>query len=351
MRTSAPRSEPQHLEHLPEELEHPPHEVEEALGLSKRGRIMRIASAVVSLIFLAAAGWWISKQKVPTLPKGTHAYTWIGVALGLYALATFCRGERWHRLLRHTSIHPRRRDSWAITCVGYAGNNILPARAGEALRTFLVAGRVDASKREVLGTIIAERVLDAAVLAIAFAFGAYGTLVSGSPIALLGIVIVGIAAVALFPSRFHPKPSHPRLKWIVDSIGRLLAPTRNLISREGFLLFGMTFVIWALEATTYYLVAHAVGLGISLDGAVFIMVVANFVSLIPAGPGYVGTFDAAVLFAAKELGRSHGVAVSYLLLLRFVLFIPITITGLLLLVGRYGGIAGYRAARLQASQA
>ena len=81
------------------------------------------------------------------------------------------------------------------------------------------------------------------------------------------------------------------------------------------------------------------------------MVVANFVSLIPAGPGYVGTFDAAVLFAAKSLGRSHWVAVSYLLLLRFVLFIPITVTGLLLLVGRYGGLAGYRAARLQAAEA
>ena len=350
MRTSAPRTE-SGREHLPEEFEHPPHEVEAALTPSRRGRIMRIGSTLVSVIFLAAAAWWISKQKMPTIPSGTHAYTSIAGALGLYALATLCRGERWHRLLRHTSIHPKRLDSYCITTVGYAGNNILPARAGEALRTFLVAGRVDASKREVLGTIIAERVLDAAVLAIAFAFGAYGTLVSGSPIALLGIVVVGIAVVALFPSRFHPKPTHPRLKWIIESIGRLLAPTRNLMSREGFLLFGLTFFIWAIEATTYFLVAHAVGLGISLDGAVFIMVVANFVSLIPAGPGYVGTFDAAVLFAARKLGRSHSAAISFLLLLRFVLFIPITITGLLLLVGRYGGLAGYRAARLSAAEA
>lgn len=311
---------------------------------------MRIASTGISLLFLGAAVWWISKQKVPSIPKGTHAYLSLGAALVLYALATLCRGERWHRLLRHTSIHPKRLDSCLITIVGYAGNNILPARAGEALRTFLIAGKVDASKREVLGTIIAERVLDAAVLAIAFAFGAYGALVSGSPIALLGIVVVGIAAVALFPSRLHPQPNHPRLRWLVESIGRLLGPTRALMSREGFLLFGLTFVIWTIESSVYYLVAHAVGLGVSFGGAVFIMVVANFVSLIPAGPGYVGTFDAAVLFAAKSLGRGHGVAISFLLLLRFVLFIPITVTGLLLLVGRYGGRAGYRAARLQAAE-
>jgi glycosyltransferase 2 family protein len=345
---SAPSPE---LDQLPEELEHPPHEVEAAVAPSRRSRLMRIASIGVSVVFLAAAAWWASKQKMPTLPSGTHAYTSLAGALLLYAVATLCRGERWHRLLEHTSIHPKRIDSYAITAVGYAGNNVLPARAGEALRTFLIAGRVYASKREVLGTIIAERVLDAAVLAIAFAFGAYGTLVSGSPMALLGIIVVGIAAVTLFPSRFQPSPTHPRLKWLVDSIARLLGPTRSLVSRQGLLLFGLTFFIWSIEATVYFLIAHAVGLGISVDGAVFIMVVANFVALIPAGPGYVGTFDAAVLFAAKSLGRSRSVAVSYLLLLRFVLFIPITITGLLLLVGRYGGLAGYRAARLQAAKA
>jgi uncharacterized membrane protein YbhN (UPF0104 family) len=313
--------------------------------------VLRIVSTVVSLIFLGAAVWWASKQKLPRLPHSTQAYLELGSSLLLYACATLCRGERWHRLLGHTSIHPRRVDSYAITTVGYAGNNVLPARAGEALRTFLVAGRVRASKREVLGTIIAERVLDAGVLAVAFAFGAYGTLVSGNPLALLAIVAIGIGVVLFFPSHWHPRPNHPRLKWVVETVGRLMGPTRKLATREGFLLFGLTFVIWTIEASTYYLIAQAVGLGVSLDGAVFIMVVANFVSLIPAGPGYVGTFDAAVLFAAKSLGQSRSVALPFLLLLRFVLFIPITVTGLLLLVGRYGGLAGYRAARLQATEA
>src|SRR3954469_4110059 len=71
LRTSdRPRTEVE-LEHLPEEFEHPPHAVEVELGLSKRGRLMRIASGVISLIFVAAAAWWISKQQIPTLPKNT----------------------------------------------------------------------------------------------------------------------------------------------------------------------------------------------------------------------------------------------------------------------------------------
>jgi uncharacterized membrane protein YbhN (UPF0104 family) len=350
LQTSAPRTEPK-LEHLPEEFEHPPHAVEVELGLSKRGRLMRFVSAGISLVFVAAAVWWMSKQKVPTLPDNTHAYASIAGALLLYALATLMRGERWHRLLRHTAIHPKRIDSYCITVVGYAGNNILPARAGEAMRSFLVAGKTEASKREVLGTIVAERVLDAVVLGIAFAFSAYGALISGSPVVLLGIIVAGVALFAFLSKRVRLDPEHPRLKWVVDSAARLLAPTRNLLSIDGFMLLLTTAAIWAVEASTYWLVGHAVGLGISYGDAIFIMVLANFVSLIPAGPGYVGTFDAAVLFAAKKLGTSHGVAVSFLLLLRFVLFIPITVTGLLLLVGRYGGFASYRAARLQAAKA
>src|SRR3954454_9836194 len=147
LQTSAPRAE---REHLPEEFEHPPREVEAAVAPSRRGRMMRLASLAISVIFLAAAVWWISKQKMPTIPSGTHAYLSIAAALLLYAVATLCRGERWHRLLQHTHIHPKRIDSYCVTTVGYAGNNILPARAGEALRVFLISGRTEASKREAL---------------------------------------------------------------------------------------------------------------------------------------------------------------------------------------------------------
>src|SRR5258705_9116494 len=106
---SAPTPE---LERLPEELEYPPQEVEAAVAPSRRSQIMRMASIGVLVVFLAAAAWWASKQKMPTLASGTHAYASLAGALLLYAAATLCRGERWHRLLGHASIHPRRVDSY-----------------------------------------------------------------------------------------------------------------------------------------------------------------------------------------------------------------------------------------------
>ena len=50
-----------------------------------------------------------------------------------------------------------------------------------------------------------------------------------------------------------------------------------------------------------------------------------------------GTFDAAVIFGVRAIGASRSAALTYLLLLRFVLFVPITIVGLIALVTRYGG--------------
>ena len=56
------------------------------------------------------------------------------------------------------------------------GNNVLPARAGEALKVVLLSGRCDASKRTVLGSVVAERMLDLLALAVIFVVVVYGAL-------------------------------------------------------------------------------------------------------------------------------------------------------------------------------
>jgi glycosyltransferase 2 family protein len=70
----------------------------------------------------------------------------------------------------------------------------------------------------------------------------------------------------------------------------------------------------------------------------------NFVAALPAAPGSIGTFDAAVAFGARRLGASGSEAVSYMILLRFVLYVPITIVGFVLLVIRFGGWSRLRSA-------
>src|ERR1700741_688714 len=136
-------------------------------------RRFALIQALVSLVALAAVVWGATKQEAPELPSGAEAIGWLVASLLIYAVATLVRGERWHRILVITGVHAQRRDCYGPPGVGYMGNNVLPARAGEVLRVVLLAPRCDASKRVVAGSIVGERLLDVIVLVVIFVITVY----------------------------------------------------------------------------------------------------------------------------------------------------------------------------------
>jgi uncharacterized membrane protein YbhN (UPF0104 family) len=309
-------------------------------------RRFALIQALVSLVALAAVVWWAAKQESPQFPSGSHAIAWLVAAVVIYGVATILRGERWHWILAATGVRTQRGDCYALTTVGYMGNNVLPARAGEALKVVLMAGRCDASKRTLLGSVVAERILDLIALAMIFVVVVYGALSSNvlptdRPVLVgaIGVLVLALAAVALWVLRSHHVFERAR-----DWLRPLADAPRALVGREGALLLAGTFVIWAFEAAVYLAVARAVELDFSITGALYLVALTNFVAALPAAPGSIGTFDAAVAFGARRLGASGSMAVTYMLLLRFILYIPITVVGLVLLVTRYGGWSRLRSA-------
>ena len=317
-------------------------------------RRLALIQALVSLIALAAVVWWARGQEPPELPSGGEAIGWLVGALIFYTVATLLRGERWHHILRITGVDAHRSDCYALTTVGYMGNNVLPARAGEALRVVLMSTRCEATKRTLLGSVVAERLLDAIALASIFLIVVYGVLSStvlptDRPLlfAALAVVALLLGCLAVYVLRRHHVFERART-WL-----RPLADApRALLSREGAVLLAGTFVLWAFEAAVYLSVARAVDLDISGMGALYLVALTNFFAALPAAPGSIGTFDAAVVFGSKAIGASGSAAVSYLLTLRFVLYVPITVVGFVVLVARYGGWSRLRSAvRLEASRA
>lgn len=302
---------------------------------------------------LAAVVWWASKQQAPTLPSSLGALGWLVGAVAIYALATVARAERWQRILDYNGVPVRRADSYALVPVGYMGNNVLPARGGELLRVFLLGSSTQAKKRTILGTILAERVLDAVALGLILVVLAYGLLrqiqlpsghvlvIGGALLMVLALVLVALAL------RFRGHVSRA-----VVALRPLAAPIRELLSAHGARLLLLSICIWAMEAAVYLSVAQAVGLHLGVIGGLSVVAFTNMCALVPAAPGYIGTYDAAVIFAvqAVTIGVSKSFAFSYLLFLRVVLFIPITLVGLVILVVRYGGLSSLRAARAQQAQ-
>ena len=228
--------------------------------------------------------------------------------------------------------------------MGYTGNNLLPARAGDAVRVLLMAPRAEASRRTVIGTLLSERLLDVVVILIIFIVVGYGVLgeVGAGELEVIGAITV-VGLIGAFVA-FKVLSNNERL---AGAIGPMLTSTRNLLSRDGVPLVGMTLAIWGLETCVWMTVGASAGFGMTPIEGLYLVALASIFSLIPSGPAYAGTQDTAALIGVKAVGASGSLATTYLILLRFVLQVPITIAGLILLAARYGGIGRLRKARLE----
>src|SRR3954469_18687016 len=320
------------------------------MTVARRNVLLQV---LISLAALVGVAWWATRQHLPALPDTEDALRGLVAALGLYGLATLARGERWHRVLLLVDGRSARGDAYSLTTVGYMGNNTLPARAGDLLKSVLTAKRTGLSTPEVLGAAVAERVLDAIALgAIFLVLGGLVLTDAGLPAAHAVVaVMVGVGAlVALVLAMPRLRRGHPRVQRFVDLAVKLLRPSRALLSPAGALLLVGTLLVWVLEATVYATVAKAVELPLSGIDALYLVALTNLVALVPAAPGYVGTFDAAVLFGVRALTAGASGGPGYVVALRLVLFVPITLVGLALLFIRHGGLATLRALRARTLQ-
>jgi glycosyltransferase 2 family protein len=314
-------------------------EAPDAAGEGRRNHTRTIVGAIVSLIAIAGCVWWASRQEAPTFPSNGGDWALLGVALLVYAAASLARGWRWDRILRSTHVQHRRTDAYGLVAVGYMGNTVLPARGGEVLRIFLLSERSTALKREVLGSIVAERLLDATALALVFAALSLSG-VAGAPAGRWPAVAAAAGVIALIGAGFVylRLRTAGRLHKFADRVRPVAKASRPLLRPVGLLLGAVTILVWSSEGLVFWLCAQAIDVSMSVPEALFVTVLASLSALVPAGPGYVGTYDAAALFGLHALHVTGGDAVGCVILFRFIIFVPITLVGLALMIARYGGL-------------
>jgi uncharacterized protein (TIRG00374 family) len=251
------------------------------------------------------------------------------------AVGLWLRSLRW-RVLLDRRISPR--DSFHILNVSYFVNGVLPLRVGELVRAVLAA-RLDPPVQVLtsLSTILVERLLD--TLAVFALVGlTLAILHGGLGIGLVGMVlgigsVIGVIVLVVFAAR--PGWAHALLNQVERVVPPLRRPAlhrwldhlldgiRPLASARATLLA----VVWTAAGWTMSVVA-----GYSLLYAVFdrptwvasmaMIALASFVVAVPAVPGNLGPFEAAVVFG---LASAHLVpsataapAVAFALLLHVV---------------------------------
>src|SRR5215210_8604725 len=138
-------------------------------------------------------------------------YIWVLPGIGVYFIGVWVRARRWHYLLRPIKEIPTQ-TMFPITTIGYMGNNIYPARAGEVLRAVVLKRKEGVSVSASLATIIVERIFDGVVM-LAFVFvnlpelakltGSSGFVGNIQQVAVIGTgVFLGVLAVFLLAAMF-----------------------------------------------------------------------------------------------------------------------------------------------------
>jgi uncharacterized protein (TIRG00374 family) len=273
-------------------------------------------------------------------------YAYMAPALACYLTGVCIRAFRWKVLLR-LLIEVPTRQVVPINAVGFMANNVLPLRTGELVRAYVVSQRFGVKKTAALATIAVERLFDGLTM-LGFILAA-ATVVSLTSelqhIAIFAFLLFVGALIGLFVLTLGGNLRDRLLQVVVGPLPTPLADrvermAESMLSGLGVLrrktditlVAGSSVLAWSLEAGTYFWVARAFGSDLTavlgVPETLLTTGIANLATLIPSGPGYVGTFENGIgLVVNNALGVAKSLALSYAILLHAILFFPVTLWG------------------------
>jgi uncharacterized protein (TIRG00374 family) len=306
----------------------------------------RYVGFAITIAFVGVLLWRVNLSQM-TAALATANYAW-AAPIFLTTLASYTlRAARWRQILR-----PAR--SLALTIVfpvmliGFMANNLLPARMGEVIRAYTLGRKTGLSKSMGLATILLERVFDGLTLvatlglvALLFPLPDWGrevgyisaALFAGATVAALFVLAREDLALRLLAAALRPLPRRlaERAHGIAQSFIVGLDVLRR--GRDVAVVTGWSAVIWSVETLSYYLAIRSVNprlpLGSPLVAALLLMVMVNLGTLIPAAPGYVGTFQFFGILALSAFGIAQGVALAIVLIAYAVQWLTVTGIGLI----------------------
>ncbi len=209
---------------------------------------------------------------------------------------------------------------YPIVIIGFMANNLIPARAGELVRAYIVGEREKVSKMAALGTIAVDRVFDGiTLLPFLLIVGAFaGTndelrFIAISMTVLFGAGLLVMIALALSEGfsrwvvrlalRLTPSRLKAQVEGLVESF---LTGLHSFRSPGDMLAASVTSVVsWLLEATMYYMVGLAFNLDVGFHVYLLVTAGANLAIAVIATQGGVGPFEVVTQRDGRLLRRGE----------------------------------------------
>jgi uncharacterized protein (TIRG00374 family) len=304
------------------------------------------------------AGFAISAVFIALFLRATHPrelgnaleqanYWYLIPATAVLFLGITVRCIRWSILMRPVAkMSPFRLFPYAI--IGYMANNLLPARAGEVVRAYVMGDRERISKMGTFGTIAVERLFDGCTLVVMLLVSGAFVGFEDSRLRLIAVAsgvlflaaFIGFYVITLsegrtrtvmhFFLRVLPDRFEHRLESIADSLAASLRSVHDW--RSLGLVVVLSGVAWMVEAASYAVIGKGFGLGVGFGHYTLLLAAANLAIIIPTFFGGTGPFEwAAKLVLMRAPGVAASTAAAYAVVAHAVVLIPTTILGLLLL--------------------
>jgi hypothetical protein len=263
----------------------------------------------------------------------------------------FVRAERWQYLLEPLG-HTRFWIAFKTTVIGFAAIMVLPARAGEVLRPYLLARHEGLPATAAFATIIVERILDLAAMLLLL--GVYlmwfGEDAARAAPALyraitVGGLVMGAVAITVLVTMFvmagHPERLHAlvlkiervlpkRLAHAVARLARTFAEGLAIVRRPRRLVLalGWSIVLWMLIAFYGWLAARAFDIHFPLPGSFLLSAMLVVGVAVPTPGGVGGVHEAFRLGVTSFFGADNDTAVGAAIVMHGLTTLLVLVAGL-----------------------
>ncbi len=279
----------------------------------------------------------------------------LALAVSTTLLTYVIRTLRWQCLLAGLG-RTRFSNAFRATVIGFAANFLLPARAGEVIRPYVLSQHEDIDATAAFATVVLERVFDMAAVLVLFAvflLSAGPDLARADPGLVRAVRAGGLTAAAatvLLLAVFFLLAGHPdaigrisaaferhlpqRLARKVDGLARAFVLGLGAVRRprQWLAVLALSFPLWLSISWGIWLVSRAFAIDLGYVES-FLVATLLVVGVAVPTPGAIGGFHEFYRIGVTSFFHaSNEKAVGAGIVLHAISFVPVTLVGLALMV-------------------
>jgi uncharacterized protein (TIRG00374 family) len=306
-------------------------------------RVTLAAGTLLVLVAVALMTVYLDFSAVVREMRGADL-TLVGAAAVVYLLSWPLRGARYRDILDRLGYHERVGFLTGAVFISQTGNLVFPARAGDAVRAYVVKARRSIPYPSGFASLAVERVFDLLTITL-LAGGVLVGLAVTDPSRLVGLAVgnpeveqsgqtavyvaAAVGATAILATLVIVLSARRDTNYVRRAVGRLstdsyadyvagvveqfVGDVQTVASDRGaFLRVGAaSLAIWTLDVATALLVFAAFDVSLPLTTFVavgfFAVSVGNLAKVLPLSPGGIGLYEGA--FTLLVVGLAPSVAV------------------------------------------